>query len=166
MHPSDKDKRAKEKAMAALNPVFQSESERIHSDHQEMLRELSTLDLALEHMGTGSADMTDLHCVVKARAITLAISRRLPELFMREESRLFKTVAEVSHELSLFVDEMKREHITLFAMVNSFCVALDELANASNLQAAVLNLKELGMDVSHALRHHFTAEDHELQGFL
>lgn len=152
--------------MAVLNPVFLVESERIHCDHQEMLRELATLDLALEHMGTGSKDMTDLHCVVKARAITLAISRRLPELFMREESRLFKTVAEVSHELSLFVEEMKREHIVLFSMVNSFCVALDELANASDLHAAVLNLRELGMDVSRALRHHFTAEEHELQGFL
>ena len=152
--------------MAALNPVFQSESERIHRDHQEMLHELSALDLALEHMGTGSADMTDLHCVVKARAITLAMARRLPELFMREESSLFKTVADVSNELSAFVEEMKREHIVLFAMVNSFCVALDELANASDLQAAVVNLKDLGMDVSRALRHHFTAEEHELQGFL
>jgi predicted O-linked N-acetylglucosamine transferase (SPINDLY family) len=152
--------------MAALNPVFQSESERIHSDHQELLSELSTLDLALEHMGSGSADMTDTHCVVKARAITLAMARRLPELFMREENNLFKTVAEVSHELSIFVGEMKREHITLFVMVNSFCVALDELANAAELKAAVRNLKELGMDVSRALRHHLTTEARELQGFL
>jgi hypothetical protein len=152
--------------MAALNPVFQSESERIHSDHRELLHELATLDLALEHMGTGSAAMTDTHCVVKARAITLAMTRRLPELFMREENNLFKTVAGVSHELSIFVEEMKREHIILFAMVNSFCVALDELANASDLQAAVVNLKELGMDVSRALRHHITTEEHELQGFL
>jgi antitoxin component of RelBE/YafQ-DinJ toxin-antitoxin module len=45
-------------------------------------------------------------------------------------------------------------------------VALDELANAAELEAAVRNLKELGMDVSRALRHHLTAEDHELQGFL
>jgi hemerythrin-like domain-containing protein len=152
--------------MATLNPIFQAESERIHRDHQEMLHELSVLDLALEHMGTGSKDMTDLHCVVKARAITLAISRRLPELFMREENNLFKTVAGVSQELSIFVEEMKREHIVLFGMVNSFCVALDELANAAELEAAVRNLKELGMDVSRALRHHLTAEDHELQGFL
>lgn len=152
--------------MAALSPVFQSESERIHREHQEMLHELSALDLALEHMGTGAADMTDTHCVVKARAITLAISRRLPELFMREESCLYKTVAEVSNELSVFVEEMKREHIVLFSMVNSFCVALDELANASELQAAVMNLKELGMDVSRALRHHISSEEHELQGFL
>ncbi len=152
--------------MAALNPVFQSESERIHRDHQELLHELAALDLALEHMGTGSAHMTDSHSVVKARAITLAMARRLPELFMREENNLFKTVSDVSHELSLFVEEMKREHISLFAMVNSFCVALDELANASDLQAALANLKELGMDVSRALRHHITAEDHELQGFL
>jgi hemerythrin-like domain-containing protein len=152
--------------MAALSPVFQTESERVHRDHQEMLRELSTLDLALEHMGSGSADMTDTHCVVKARAITLAMTRRLPELFMREENSLFKTVADVSHELSLFVEEMKSEHIVLFAMVNSFCVALDELPNAAELEAAVRNLKELGMDVSRALRHHLTTEDHELQGFL
>ncbi len=152
--------------MAALNPVFQTESERIHREHQEMLHELSALDLALEHMGTGSADMTDTHCVVKARAITLAMARRLPELFMREEGSLFKTVAEVSNELSAFVQEMKREHIVLFAMLNSFCVALDELANAASLDAAVVNLKELGMEVSGALRRHITAEEHELQGFL
>ncbi len=152
--------------MAALNPVFQSDSQRIRSDHQELLNELSALDLALEHMGTGSADITDLHCVVKARAITLAMARRLPELFMREEGSLYKTVAEVSTELSAFVQEMKREHITLFAMLHSFCVALDELANASDLQAAVVNLKELGMDVSRALRHHLTSEDRVLQGFL
>jgi len=152
--------------MAVLNPVFQVESERIHCDHQEMLRELATLDLALEHMGTGSKDMTDLHCVVKARAITLSLARQLPEHCMREENNLYGTIAEVSHELSIFVEEMKREHVTLFSMLNAFCVALDELANASNLQAAVLNLRELGMDVSRALRHHITAEEHELQGFL
>ena len=152
--------------MAALNPVFHLESERIHRDHQELLNELTALDLALAHMGTGSADMTDTHCVVKARAITLAMARRLPELFMREESRLFKTVAEVSNELSAFAEEMKREHITLFVMVNSFCVALDELPNAADLEAAVMNLKELGMDVSRALRNHITAEEHQLQGFL
>ena len=152
--------------MAAPNPVFQSESERIHRDHQELMNELTALDLALEHMGTGAGDMTDTHSVVKARAITLAMSRRLPELFMREESTLYKTVAGVSHELSLFAEEMKREHITLFAMVNCFCVALDELANATNLQAALVNMKELGMDVSRMLRHHITAEEHELQGFL
>jgi hemerythrin-like domain-containing protein len=166
MHPTHKDKLGEVKHMAALNPVFQSESERIHSDHQEMLREISALDLALEHMGSGSADMSDTHCVVKARAITLAMARRLPELFMREENNLFKTVAGVSHELAIFVEEMKREHIVLFAMANSFCVALDELANASELHAAVVNLRELGMDVSRALRHHITAEEHELQGFL
>lgn len=152
--------------MAALSQVFQSESGRIHNDHVEMLRELSALDLALEHMGTSSADMTDTHSVVKARAITLAISRRLPELFMREESTLYKTVGEVSHELALFAEEMKREHITLFVMVNSFCVALDELPNAADLGPAVRNMQELGMDVARALRHHITAEEHELQGFL
>ncbi|MCL5287326.1 MAG: hypothetical protein M1453_04930, partial [Acidobacteria bacterium] len=112
--------------MAALNPVFQSDSERIHRDHQELLNELASLDLALEHMGSGPAQTRDTHSVVKARAITLAMTRRLPEVFMREENTLFKTVAQVSHELSLFVEEMKREHITLFAMVNSFCVAPDE----------------------------------------
>ena len=152
--------------MAVLNPVFQVEAERIHNDHQEMLRELATLNLALGHMGTGSKDMTDLHCVVKARAITLSLTRQLPEHCMREENILYGTIAEVSPELAIFVEEMKREHITLFAMLNSFCVALDELANASDLQAAVLNLRELGMDVSRALRHHITAEEHELQGFL
>ena len=152
--------------MPALGTAFQSESERIHRDHQEMLNELSTLELALEHMGSATASISDSHCVVKARAITLAMARRLPELFMREENNLFKTVAAVSHELSLFVEEMKREHITLFAMVNSFCVALDELPNAADLAAAVRNMKELGMDVSCSLRHPLTAEDHELQGFL
>jgi iron-sulfur cluster repair protein YtfE (RIC family) len=152
--------------MAALNPVFQSEAGLIHADHLEMLRELSALDLALEHMGTGSADMTDAHCIVKARAITLGLTRQLPEHCMREESALFKTIAEVSSELAAFVEEMKREHIELFARLNAFCVAQDELANATNLQAAVANLKDMGMDASRALRHHITAEEHELQGFL
>lgn len=152
--------------MAALNPVFQSESQRIHRDHQEMLNELSALDLALEHMGTGSADITDLHCVVKARALTLALTRQLPEHCMREETYLYTTIAEVSNELATFVQEMKREHIELFARLHAFCVALDELPNAADLQPAVANLKEMGVEVSRALRHHITVEEHELQGFL
>ena len=152
--------------MATLNPVFQVESERIHRDHQEMLHELSALDLALEHMGTGSKDMTDLHCVVKARALTLALTRQLPEHCMREENILYGTIAEVSKELAAFVEEMKREHIDLFVRLNAFCVAQDELANATDLGAAVMNLKEMGLEVSRALRHHITTEEHELQGFL
>ena len=152
--------------MAALNPVFQSESERIHRDHHEMLDELASLDLALEHMGSGSGRITDSHCVVKARAITLALARQLPEHCMREEEKLFSTISEVSNELSAFVQEMKREHISLFAQLNAFCVALDELPNAADLDAAVLNLKELGLETSRSLRQHISAEEHELQGFL
>jgi iron-sulfur cluster repair protein YtfE (RIC family) len=152
--------------MAALSPVFQSESERVHADHLEMLRELSTLDLALEHMGTNSAEMTDAHCIVKARAITLALTRQLPEHCMREEKSLFKTIADVSNELAAFVEEMKREHVELFARLHAFCIAQDELPNSGDLQAAFANLREMGMEVSRAMRHHISAEEHELQGFL
>ena len=148
--------------MAAISPVFQSESERIHRDHQDMLRELGALDLALEHMGSP----TDTDCVVKARALALALARQLPEHCMREEAKLFATISEVSHELALFVEEMKGEHISLFAQLNAFCVALDELPNATDVTAAVLNLRELGLDTARALRQHITAEEHELQGFL
>ena len=132
--------------MATLNPIFQVESEQIHRDHQEMLRELSALDLALEHMGTGSKDMTDLHCVVKARALTLALTRQLPEHCMREENNLYVTIAEVSKELAAFVQEMKLEHVELFARLHAFCVAQDELANSADLGAALMNLKEMGME--------------------
>jgi iron-sulfur cluster repair protein YtfE (RIC family) len=152
--------------MAALSPVFQTESGRIHADHLEMLNELSTLDLALEHIGTGHADMTDAHCIVKARAITLALTRQLPEHCMREENSVFKTIAEVSSELAAFVEEMKHEHVDLFSRLHAFCIAQDELPNSGDLPAAMANLKEMGMEVSRALRHHIAAEEHELQGFL
>lgn len=152
--------------MAALSPVFQGESERIHSEHNQMLNELATLDLALEHMALGPKGIADTHCVVKARALTLALARSLPEHCMREETKLFDTISEVSAELSAFVEEMKREHIQLFAQIYAFCVALDELPNALDPDTAVANLKEQGFEVSRALRHHIAAEEHELQGFL
>lgn len=152
--------------MAALNPVFHVESERIHHEHREMLTELAELDLALEHMGPGPGGFTDSRCVLKARSLSLALARHLPEHCMREEVHLYDTVAEVSPELAFFVQEMKRQHIAIFAQLNAFCVALDELPNAADLDAAVAHLKEQGFEVARALRQHITAEEHELQGFL
>lgn len=152
--------------MAALHAVFHTDSQRIHGDHQEMLRELAALDLALEHMASGSSDMPDSLCMSEARAVTLSLVRKLPEHCIHEESKLFAPISEVSDELAAFVEEMKREHVELFLMFNALCVAQDELVNAVDLGTAVVHLKDMGMEVSRALRHHITAEEHELQGFL
>ncbi|MBI3664082.1 MAG: hemerythrin domain-containing protein [Acidobacteria bacterium] len=152
--------------MAALNPIFHIESERIHHEHQDMLNELAELDLALEHMGFGPASTSDPCSVIKVKSVSQALARQLPEHCMREEVKLYDTVAEVSSELAEFTREMKRQHVELFGQLNAFCVALDELPNAVDLDAAVAQLKDQGLEVSRALRRHITAEEHELQGFL
>ncbi|HEV8384881.1 MAG TPA: hemerythrin domain-containing protein [Candidatus Acidoferrales bacterium] len=152
--------------MAALNQVFQSESERIHSDHQEMLAELAELELALEHIDSPAADASDSIRVLKVKSLGQKLARQLPEHCMREEVKLFETIAEVSGELAEFVRIMKREHVDLFVQLNAFCVGLDELPNAVDLDEAVAQLKQQGFDVSRALRQHITTEEHELQGFL
>ncbi len=152
--------------MAALNTVFQIESERIHRDHQEMLAQLADLDLALEHIDSPSADASGSIRVLKVKSISQKLARHLPEHCMREETKLFETISEVSGELSEFVKQMKDEHIALFAGLYAFCVAIDELPNAMDLDAAVLHLKDQGLEVTRALRHHIISEEHELQGFL
>lgn len=152
--------------MATLNPVFQVESERVHHDHQEMLGQLAELDLALEQMDLRAPVDSGSIRVLKVKSISQALARQLPEHCMREEVKLYETIAEVSNELSAFVEEMKREHVRLFAEIYAFCVALDELPNALDLDAAVVNLKEQGFGVTRALRQHITSEEHELQGFL
>jgi len=148
--------------MAGLTPAFHVESERIHHDHQVMLKQLTELELEFERLHCTA----DLRVASKIQETFRKMARLLPEHCLREETWLYATVAQVSAELATFAEEMKREHANVLAALNAFCVALDELPNFVDFAAAIRQLHEQGLDVVRVLRAHITLEEKELSGFL
>lgn len=152
--------------MAALSKAFLSETERIHHDHEKILNELSELEMALQRLDFGPDILSDQRKVRKVQEVCQRLAGELPEHCRREEAMLYDTVSGVSTELAEFAKQMHLQHLEIIALLNAFCVTLDDLPNSFDLTAAVTAMRSQGLELIQAIRGHINCEEHTLSGFL
>ena len=152
--------------MATLTPAFHTESQQIHGDHTLLIRELRALDLALDRLENHSEVFGNLATAKEVQFLGKALASELPDHFRREERTILTTVSKVSPQLAEFAREMERQHEGLRARLNTFCVALEELEAANDLDGAIADLKKTGKVLTCELGRHIALEEEELAGFL
>jgi len=152
--------------MATLTPAFHTESQQVHADHTLMLRELRALDMALDRLECRSEVFANLATAKEVQFLGKALASELPEHFRREERTILSTVSRVSPQLAAFTQEMERQHEDLRGRLNTFCVALEELEAARDLDKAIADLKKAGKAFTTELGRHIALEEEELAGFL
>jgi hypothetical protein len=130
-----------------------------------MLEELDELDAALERMDPASAA---LNAELRDRlgAFGTHVAKRLPTMCRCEEEKLFPKVDEVSRELHLFAEEMKKQHRDLIQRAEGFLNALTTFEKSPDQETALVYLRKQGRELTRAVRAHLNLEEHELSGFL
>lgn len=151
--------------MATFPTTFRSDSERIHSEHRQLLALLAELAAALEAMGPSTLSVDPLG-TGRVRRSAIRLQDFLPAHFRREEATLFDAVAPVSPELAEFARQMRREHQQFSARVAGFTRAVAEFEGGDHGGGSVTALKEAGEILAQELASHIALEEQQLDGFL
>jgi hemerythrin-like domain-containing protein len=150
--------------MAALTPVFRSETERIHAYHAEILEKLDSMEALLERLETSGCTPAGDLVQSALKQVAQRLATELPAHCQEEERELHSTVAGISTELAAFAAEMKRQHAELQGLLNAF------LGNMQRCEAdSPAVLEEWiagGRQLARKLRAHIELEERELKGFL
>jgi hypothetical protein len=145
--------------MAGLTAAFRGDSELIHHEHQALSSELAALEFALDSLICYSEVFTDLAATERVYRCGRHLARTLPEHFENEEATVLAEIARLSPELGDFADEMRRQHRELRQKLTNFCLLVDQLEGSSDIEQAVSEVKERGLEFACALAAHMAAEE-------
>lgn len=152
--------------MASLPATFRQETEKIHLEHTGLVQMLGDLDFALDQLVCYSEVYANLKTADDVHRYAFRLAEHLPEHFTREEARVLETVARISPELEELAKLCKLQHDNLRRDLVTFCRALDNYDNSSDLEDAICQLKEQGKRFTSELKEHVEMEERELGGFL
>jgi hemerythrin-like domain-containing protein len=152
--------------MAHLSATFSTNSHKIHGEHQALMEDLNRLNRALDRLDCYSEVYANLASADEVGNYSRRLIELLPEHFKREEETVLKPVAEVSPQLDVLVQELKKEHEDLRLGLAAFSGALEDLYAADDIYQAVWHVKDLGKSFVRDLFRHVELEEQELAGFL
>jgi hypothetical protein len=150
--------------MASLDPKFHQETVSIHSEHEELTARLDQLDATLEQIVCYSEIVTDLATTSRAMTQGKWIAEFLPKHYLHEETTVLETIARMSPDLAAFAQEMRRQHDDLRDRLENFHLHLTRLHENRDIEAAVVELKQEGKDLTRMMRLHMAVEDKKLSG--
>lgn len=152
--------------MAVLSRQFKRESKVVHYAHSAMTNELTAMSIALDKLGAGPDEFTDLSAAKQVQFLARDINDQLVPHFRHEEATVLRTVSDVSRELAAFSKQMCDEHVDLEKRFAAFCQTLEQLESVSNLAETLAEVKRDGRQLVNDLERHVKAEETELSGFL
>lgn len=152
--------------MATAGTVLRTETAHIHNDHLFLTRLLDKFEATLERASHASDLRTQLSDIESLSRFAQLLADEMPSHCRREEETVFKAVSEVSPELAEFCEEMKREHGESLVLLAGFRQALEKLDTTEDMNQALSQIQETGLDFSHSLRQHVEREESALSGFL
>jgi hypothetical protein len=150
--------------MASLDPKFHQETVSIHDEHEELTARLDQLDATLEQIVCYSEIVTDLATASRAMTQGKWIAEFLPKHYLHEETTVLETIARMSPDLAAFAQEMRRQHDDLRERLEKFHRHLSHLHENRDIEAAVVELKQEGKDLTRMMRLHMAVEDKKLSG--
>ena len=145
--------------MADMAAAFRSDSQLIHHEHQALSSELAALEFALDSLICYSEVFTNLASSQRVYRCACHLARTLPEHFENEEATVLAQIAGLSPEMSAFAEEMKRQHHDLRQKLTGFCLLIDQVESSSDIEQAVYEVKERGLEFARALARHMEAEE-------
>jgi hemerythrin HHE cation binding domain-containing protein len=145
--------------MPEMTAAFRSESALIHHEHQALSGELASLEFALDSLICYSEVFTNLAATERVYRCGRHLVRTLPEHFENEEATVLAEIARLSPELNHFSEEMKRQHRELRQKLTNFCLLIDQVESSSDIEHAVTEVKESGLEFARALAAHMDAEE-------
>ncbi|MGE5725161.1 MAG: hemerythrin domain-containing protein [Acidobacteriota bacterium] len=147
--------------MPEMTAAFRGESELIHYEHRALSSELAALEFALDSLIGCSEAFTSLAATERVYRCGHHLARTLPEHFENEEATVLAEMAKLSPELGRFAEEMKRQHSDLRQKLTGVCLLIEQVQSSSDLEQAVLELKECGLQFARALTAHMDAEERQ-----
>ena|SRR5579864_3754285 len=145
--------------MGDMTTAFRSDAELIHHEHQALSSELTALEFALDSLICYSEVFTDLASTERVHRCGGHLSRTLPEHFENEEATVLAQLASLGPEPARFAEEMKRQHGELRQKLAVFCRLIDQVKNSNDIEQAVYEVKERGLEFARALAAHMEAEE-------
>ncbi len=152
--------------MAVLSKEFCAQSKAVHYAHSAMMNELAAMSIALDKLCTGEDEFASLSTAKQVQFLARDINAQLVPHFRQEEASVLSTVAEVSQELALFAQQMRKEHGEIERGFAAFCQKLDTLESAADLDGMLADVKREGRNLVGALERHVQTEETELSGFF
>ena len=150
--------------MPEMTAAFRSDAQLIHHEHQALSSELAALEFALDSLICYSEVFTNLAATERVYRCGYHLARILPEHFANEEATVLAEIAGLSPELGKFAEEMKRQHRELRQKLTNFCLLIDQVENSSDIEQAVSEVKERGLEFARALAAHMDAEERKFSG--
>lgn len=145
--------------MPEMTAAFRSDSQLIHHEHQALSSELAALEFALDSLICYSELVTNLAATERVYRCARHLARALPEHFENEEATVLAELATLSPELGKFAEEMKRQHRELRQQLTVLCLLLDQVEGSSDIEQAVAEVKDKGLEFARALAVHMEAEE-------
>jgi hemerythrin-like domain-containing protein len=152
--------------MPDMTAALRSDSQLIRHEHQALSSELAALEFALDSLISYSEVLTNLAATERVYRCGRHLARTLPEHFENEEETVLAELATLSPELGEFAKEMKRQHGQLRQQLTKFCLLIDEVEHSMEIERAVSQVKESGLEFARALTAHMEAEDRKLASVL
>ncbi len=161
--------------MGTFPASFRSASQKVHDDHESLVREVAELQAALDALA---------HPAVAEQVCrrVRVLSQMVPEHFGQEVAELLAVVARISPELNEFAGEMKRQHQSICGRLLDFRLAAENLrqnlpvlrrngmeaerSRAAEIEAAISRAKDIGKALAEELSNHVALEEDQLAGFL
>ena len=145
--------------MSESAAVFRSDSELIHHEHRALSSELAALEFALDSLVCYSEVFTNLASTERVYRCGRHLARTLPEHFENEEATVLAQLAALGPEQAEFAEQMKRQHQDLREQLTRFCLLIDQVETAGDIEQAVVEVKECGLKFAHALAAHMDVEE-------
>ncbi|MGE5207434.1 MAG: hemerythrin domain-containing protein [Chlamydiota bacterium] len=145
--------------MPEMTAAFYSDAQLIHHEHQALSSELAALEFALDSLICYSEVLTNLAAIERVYRCARHLASTLPEHCENEEATVLAEIAKLSPELGKFAEEMKRQHSELRQQLTGFCRLIDQVEGSSNIEQAIAEVKERGLEFAHALATHMEVEE-------
>lgn len=148
--------------MPEVTAAFRGDAQLIRHEHQALGSELAALEFALDSLICYSEVFTNLAALERVYRCGRHLVRTLPEHFENEEATVLAEIAALSPELGKFAEEMKQQHRELRQKLTGFCLLIDQVEGSSDIEQAVSEVKECGLEFARALAAHMDAEERKL----
>jgi hypothetical protein len=136
-----------------------SDSERNHHEHEFLMKELRSLNKALNGLVCYPEVYADLGTAEQVHRCGRELREALPTHFAYEEQTVLEQVAALGPAWRIFALEMRRQHLVLQSKLEAFLAAVDRVAKAADLEDAVDELKQRGRELAKDLAAHMSTEE-------
>jgi hypothetical protein len=152
--------------MPEMTAAFRNDSQLIHHEHQALSSELAALEFALDSLICYSEAFTNLAATERVYRCGRHLARTLPVHFENEEATVLVEIAGLGPEFNKFAEEMKRQHQDLRQQLTGLCLLLDQVEGSSDIERAVSELKDHGLQFARALAAHMDAEERKFASIV